>query len=62
MATMNCEACGEPIYRWRVRARLPVRFGTHCRVLARGKMNSALVQFIADGKRVITSRNYLRKV
>lgn len=47
--------------RWRVRARLPERFGQLCRVLARGKLNSALVEF-TDGRRVVTSRNYLRRV
>ncbi len=47
-------------YYWRVRAKLPGRFGQSCRVLARGKMNSCLVEF-ADGTRVITSRNYVRK-
>lgn len=48
------------IYVWRVRTRLPERFGTRCRVLARGSMNSAKVEF-EDGYTVITSRNYLRK-
>jgi hypothetical protein len=47
-------------YIWRVRTRLPHRFGHRCRVLIRGGMNSALVEF-ADGVRVCTSRNYLRK-
>ena len=49
------------IYVWRVRTRLPERFGTRCRVLARGSMNSAKVEFESDGYTVITSRNYLRK-
>jgi len=49
------------LYTWRVRTRLPERFGTLCRVLVRGGMNSALVQFESDGYRVVTSRNYLRK-
>jgi hypothetical protein len=48
-------------YIWRVKSRLPERKGTLCRVLARGKMNSALVEF-EDGYKVITSRNYFRKV
>ncbi len=49
-------------YRWRVRTRLPERFGRMCRVLVRSKrMNSALVEF-EDGFKVVTSRNYLRKV
>lgn len=47
---------------WRVRTRLPERFGQRCRVLIRSKrMNSALVEFEVDGYQVITSRNYLRK-
>lgn len=47
-------------YFWRVRARLPDRYGQPCRVLARGALNSALVEF-QDGTQVITSRNYLRR-
>jgi len=45
---------------WRVRTRLAERFGQRCRVVVRGALNSALVEF-ADGFRVVTSRNYLRK-
>lgn len=45
---------------WRVRAKLPERFGQSCRVLARGRMNSILVEF-QDGKRVVTSRNFVRR-
>lgn len=48
-------------YVWRVKTRLPERKGTRCRVLARGRMNSCLVEFESDGYRVVTSRNYLRK-
>lgn len=47
-------------YVWRVRTRLAERFGQRCRVLKRGAMNNALVQF-EDGYEVVTSRNYLRK-
>jgi hypothetical protein len=47
-------------YVWRVRTRLPERFGTRCRVLVRGRMNSCLVEF-DDGVRHVTSRNYLWK-
>jgi len=36
------------------------RAGQRCRVLARGGMNSALVEF-ADGYRVVTSRGGLRR-
>ena len=51
----------EQLYRWRVHTRLPERFGQTCRVLIRGGMNSALVEFL-DGARVVTSRNYVRKI
>jgi len=47
-------------YLWRVRTRLPERYMTPCQVLARGKMNTCLVEF-EDGYRAITSRNYLVK-
>ncbi|HEY9678619.1 MAG TPA: hypothetical protein V6C76_11455 [Drouetiella sp.] len=49
------------IYYWRVKTRLPERFGQRCRVLVRGKMNNCLVEF-EDGYKVVTSRNYVRKV
>lgn len=47
-------------YIWRVRTRLPARFGQRCAVLLRARMNSCLVAF-PDGYRVVTSRNYVRK-
>lgn len=47
-------------YIWRVRTRLPHRFGQRLRVLIRSRMNSCLVEF-EDGFRCVTSRNYLRK-
>jgi hypothetical protein len=47
-------------YIWRVKTRLPERYMTPCKVLARGKMNTCLVEF-EDGYRVTTSRNYLIK-
>jgi hypothetical protein len=52
------------IWHWTERARpaLGNRKGQRCRVLARGKMNSALVEFEPDGHKVITSRNAFRKV
>ena len=46
-------------YYWRVKTRLPERKGDPCRVLARGKMNSTLIEF-EDGYKVVTSRNYIR--
>ena len=36
------------------------RKGQRCRVLARGKMNSCLLEF-EDGWRMVTSRNALRR-
>jgi hypothetical protein len=48
------------LYRWRWKARLPERHGQLLRVLARGKLNSCLIEF-EDGWRVVTSRNALRK-
>ena len=46
-------------YSWFWRSRLPARKGQKCRVLARGKMNSILVEF-TDGYKVITSRYAVR--
>jgi hypothetical protein len=56
------QAYGENMtqYVWRVKTRLPERYMTLCRVLARGKMNTCLVEF-EDGYRVTTSRNYVMK-
>jgi hypothetical protein len=50
-----------PVYRWRVRTVLGERHGDLVHVLARGALNSCLVEFLADGHRAITSRNYLRR-
>jgi hypothetical protein len=46
---------------WFWRKRLAERHGQPCRVLARGKMNSVLVEF-ADGWLVVASRNAVRRV
>lgn len=45
---------------WRIKTRLPERKGEPCRILARGKLNSCLVEF-ADGTRVVTSRWAVRR-
>jgi len=50
------------LYRWRVRSRLPERYGSTCEVLVRGGMNSCLVRFLSDGARYVTSRNYVRRL
>lgn len=46
---------------WRIRTRLPERFGQHCRIIASGKRNSYLIEF-EDGYRVVTSRWSVRKM
>jgi hypothetical protein len=46
---------------WYWKKYLPERHGQPCRVLATGKLNSALVEF-ADGHRVITSRYAARRI
>lgn len=49
------------IWYWRKSWMRPIdRKGQHCRIVARGRMNSILVEF-ADGFRVITSRYAVRK-
>lgn len=48
-------------YAWKnneVRAKL---YGRRCKVLARGRMNSCLLEF-ENGELVVTSRNAIRKV
>jgi len=61
IATIGKPEPREYPYIWRVKTRLPERFGQRCAVLVRSKtMNSALVEF-EDGHLVVTSRNYLRK-
>ena len=47
-------------YRWRIRTRLPERFGQSCKVTARGRLNSIRVEF-PDGFWVITSRWSVRR-
>ena len=47
-------------YIWYWRCRLPERKGQRCKILARGSMNSILVEF-EDGYRVITSFHAVRK-
>ena len=46
---------------WRVKTRLPERFGQQCRVLAVGRLNAVLIEF-EDGLRVVTSRYYVRRL
>jgi hypothetical protein len=46
---------------WRWRVNLPERHGQRCRIIARGTMNSAQIEF-EDGERHIVSRFAIRKV
>jgi hypothetical protein len=48
-------------HRWRWRKYLGERHGQLCRVLAVGKMNSALIEF-EDGYKVLSSRYAVRKI
>ena len=45
---------------WFWKSRLPERKGQLCKIIARGKMNSILVEF-EDGFRVVTSRYAVRR-
>jgi hypothetical protein len=45
---------------WFWKSRLPERKGQPCKVIARGRMNSILVEF-EDGFIVVTSRYAVRK-
>lgn len=47
------------LYRWRKYR--PEWYAKRCRLIARGKMNSAIVEF-ESGERAVVSRNALRKV
>jgi hypothetical protein len=51
----------KPTHVWFWKTRLPERKGQSCCVLARGKLNSCLVQF-ADGVKIVTSRYAVRKI
>lgn len=46
---------------WRLHVRLPDRKGQRCRLIARGAMNSAVIEF-EDGVRHVVSRNAFRKL
>lgn len=48
------------VYRWGNNSQRIKFKGQRCRLIARGTMNSCLLEF-ADGRRMITSRNAIRK-
>lgn len=49
-------------YGWRNNSKRATLHGRVCRVVCRGKMNSALVEFTDNGQREVISRNALRKL
>lgn len=50
------------LYVWFWKVRLPERKGSLCRLLCVGTLNSALVEFLSDGRRVVTDRRAVRRV
>jgi hypothetical protein len=50
------------VYAWGNNARRRALQGRRCRILARGRMSTVLVEFIDDGERVTTSSRALRRV
>lgn len=54
----------ETIYRyaWKNNSKRQTLFGRLFKVLARGKQNSALVEFLDNGQREVISRNAMRRV
>ena len=49
-------------YPWRNNSKRATMYGRIFRVVARGAMNSVLIEFVDTGQREATSRNALRKV
>ena len=48
-------------YGWRNNSKRATLYGRMCRVVCRGRMNSALVEFADNGQREVISRNALRR-
>lgn len=48
-------------YGWRNNEKRAALYGRACRVICRGSMNSALIEFVDNGQREVVSRNALRK-
>jgi len=49
------------IYFWGNNSKRETLRGRECRVLVRGRMNSALIEFLDNKQREVVSRNALRK-
>jgi hypothetical protein len=50
------------IYGWGNNSRRRELQGRRCRILARGRMNTVLVEFLDNGERVTTSTRALRRI
>lgn len=50
------------IYCWGNNEKRATMKGRECIVIARGKMNSCLIEFTDNGQREVTSRNSVRKI
>lgn len=48
-------------YVWKNNAKRAKLYGRECRVICRGTMNSAMVEFTDNGQREVISRNALRR-
>jgi hypothetical protein len=48
------------IYRWKNNTKRATMYKRVCRVIARGKLNSCLIEFL-NGQREVVSRNSIRK-
>jgi hypothetical protein len=49
------------IYKWRNNPKRQTLYGRTCRVVARGKMNSCLIEF-ENGQRECVSRNAIKRI
>ncbi len=49
-------------YAWGNNARRRALQGRRCRILARGRMNTVLIEFLDNGERVTTSTRALRRI
>jgi len=49
------------VYLWGNNSRRAELRGRRCRILARGRMNTVLVEFVDNGERVTTSSRALRR-
>lgn len=48
-------------YAWANNPKRATMVGRSCRVIARGKMNSCMIEFIDNGQQEVVSRNAIRR-